>query len=142
MQDIADTADEGRMEGVYQASDDYWWSGRVTGADGRFYRFQHSDLATADTAFTSGERVSFRPEGRFARDVGRAGDRIRPFRLHALGQREEDASAAAGTSSRGPAQVPAEAEFSGTVRRSASPWWLWPLVIGIAAGIVYVYLLR
>lgn len=143
MQETTQDRDEERVEGIYRSSDDYWWSGRIAGPDGRSYRFQHSDLVSDETAYQSGERVTFRADGRFARDVRRSGERIRPFRVDARAEAVQDAPPAAPeTSAMSPAGgvgVVAPPEGAAASESSAR-WWVWPLVVGIAAGLIYVYM--
>ncbi len=143
MQDTTRDQEEERIEGVYRSSDDYWWSGRIAGPDGQSYRFQHSDLVSDETAYQSGERVTFRADGRFARDVRRSGGRVRPFRVDTRADPGQDEPPAdLETSAMSPAGGVGVVAPQGETAASGSSarWLLWPLVVGIVAGLIYVYL--
>ncbi|WP_147440325.1 hypothetical protein [Notoacmeibacter ruber] len=127
-----------RMEGVYRSSDDYWWSGWIIGANGEVYRFQHSDIDANETAYSVGEGVTFRPDGRFAREIRRSGDRIAPFRTDV----EEEIARQETYPTEGDHPAPtASASEPRQYRTITVGWWAWPLAFGIMAGFVYLYLL-
>ncbi|MCP1199137.1 hypothetical protein [Notoacmeibacter sp. MSK16QG-6] len=141
MQDTIQPKEDQRLEGTYRSSDDYWWSGRIAGSDGRSYRFQHSDLVSNETAYQSGERVTFVPEGQFAREIRRAGERIRPFRIDTPPTPEETRTEASTAAPR--ASTPGTVLHAGEPAPSSSrAWWMWPLLIGIGVGLFYVYSLQ